>query len=313
MTAVPIFAHGGEPLAPHDLWQRWSWEPWVLGGIGISVLIYWRGVRALWQRAGRGRVVSGAKICSFGSGLLVIALALISPLAAVSEALFSAHMVQHILLMNVAAPLLVWGVEPLLLLWALPLQGRRGLFQWWQRRGIFGSIFEGVFGGLWHWFNRPLTVWSLYAASLWIWHAPRFYQAAMDNETLHLLEHLTFMGSAILFWWVLAQPRGRSLQVGTALLLLFTTALQSGLLAAIITFAPLPLYPIYALQARAWGLTLLADQQLAGVIMWVPVGFVYLGALLWRLWQQLIEGQEESMSDELSIPEQSTSFVQQSN
>ncbi|MEZ4678593.1 MAG: cytochrome c oxidase assembly protein [Caldilineaceae bacterium] len=223
------------------------------------------------------------QVICFGSGLGSIALALLSPLAALSNALFSAHMVQHILLMNVAAPLLIWGSEPALLLWAMPTTARRGVARWWQRR----SWCRGV----WRVLTQPIIIWVFFALTLWIWHAPQLYQAAIANEYIHLLEHLGFMASALLFWWVL-RPRG--LQTGAVLLFLFTTALHSGLLAALITFAARPLYPIYAAHAQAWGLNLLTDQQLAGVVMWVPVGFVYLGALLWRLWQQLAKAEHES-------------------
>lgn len=286
-TAVAV-AHTGEPPAPHDFWQSWPWEPWVLLGLLVGGLWYARGVTALWRRAGAGRGVTRRQVWLFGIGLGVVALALLTPLAALSEALFAAHMVQHILLMNVAAPLLIWGMSPVLFLWALPLNARLGIGRWWQHRKFLHQS--------WHWLTQPLVVWTIYALMLWGWHAPRLYQAAIAVEWIHLSEHLCFMASALLFWWVLSQPsRPRSWQIGGALLFLFTTAVHSGLLAAIITFAPRPLYPIYAANAWAWGLTTLSDQQLAGVIMWVPVGFVYLGALLWRLGKLLTQPSESEL------------------
>ncbi|HRW05744.1 MAG TPA: cytochrome c oxidase assembly protein [Caldilineaceae bacterium] len=290
IVAQPVSAHAGEPPAPHDLWQSWPWEPWIVVGLALGALLYLYGLRRLWRRAGWGRVVSTRQVLCFSSGLLVIAIALLSPLAAVSNALFSAHMIQHILLMNVAAPLLIWGLEPTLVLWALPVATRRGVGRWWRRRALLQTG--------WRWLNQPLVVWAIYALTLWIWHAPRFYQAAIASEAVHLLEHMGFIASALLFWWVLNQAGHQTLQLGAALLFLFTTALHSGLLAAIITFAQRPLYPIYAPYVWAWGLTLLSDQQLAGVIMWVPVGFVYLAALLWRLWQQLAKADAETSFQE---------------
>ena len=280
-------AHSGEPPAPHDLWQAWQWEPGVVAALLASALLYGGSVGRLWRRAGRGRGITEWQVGYFAGALLVIALALLSPLAGLSEALFSAHMVQHILLMNVAAPLLVWGITPTFFLWLWPTTPRRRLARWWQRHMGLQR--------LWQFVCQPLVAWAIYALTLWIWHAPRFYQAALANQNIHLLEHSGFMAGALLFWWVLAQARRNALQLGAALLFLFTTALHSGLLAAIITFARRPLYPIYAPYGFAWGLTPLSDQQLAGVIMWVPVGFVYLAALLWRLWQQLQQAEKESV------------------
>lgn len=283
-----LLAHSGEPPAPHDLWQSWPWEPWVMITILVGALFYGRGVYTLWQRAGMGRGVHWPRIVTFALGLVTIAAALLTPLATISEALFSVHMVQHILLMNVAAPLLIWGMEPTLFLWALPRRGRLGVARWWQQQQKLRHA--------WQWLNRPTIVWALYASTLWLWHVPRLYQAALRSETIHLLEHSGFMASALLFWWVLGQGQRRPMHFTIALLFLFTTALHSGLLAAIITFAQRPLYPIYAPYVQAWGLTVLTDQQLAGVIMWVPVGFVYLAALLRRLWIQLATMEREQES-----------------
>lgn len=278
----PVFAHDEGPLTPATLWRSWQWDPFVLATIALGVVLYWRGVRALWQNAGRGRGVTERQVGLFIAGMAVVAFALLSPLAALSDALFSAHMVQHILLMNVAAPLLVWGAQPSILMWAMPQPTRRGLARWWQRRTL---LLAG-----WRLLNQPLAVWTLYAATLWIWHAPVFYQAAVASDLVHFWEHVGFMGSALLFWWVLEQPSShRAFHVGAAILFLFTTALHSGLLAALLTFAPRPLYPIYAQTVGNWGLRPLADQQLAGVIMWVPVGFVYLAAVLWRIGRQLTQ------------------------
>lgn len=280
--APSAYAHDGASLRPANLWTSWQWDPLVLVTLAVGSLIYWRGVGALWQSAGRGRGITERQVGLFITGMAVMALALLSPIAALSDALFSVHMVQHIMLMNVAAPLLIWGAQPALLMWAMPQPTRRGFARWWQRRTV---LLRG-----WRLLNQPLAVWTIYAATLWIWHAPIFYQAAVASDLIHFWEHVGFMGSALLFWWVLEQPSShRAFHVGAAILFLFTTALHSGLLAALLTFAPRPLYPIYAQTVGSWGLTPLSDQQLAGVIMWVPVGFVYLAAILWRIGRQLTQ------------------------
>ena len=116
---------------------------------------------------------------------------------------------------------------------------------------------------------------------MWLWHLPALYEAALANEQVHALEHAIFLGTAWLFWEQVLRPQRRTLFAeGTAILLLFTTALHSGILGALITFAHTPWYRSYGATTAAWGLTPLADQQLAGVIMWAPGGVVYLIAML---------------------------------
>jgi cytochrome c oxidase assembly factor CtaG len=116
---------------------------------------------------------------------------------------------------------------------------------------------------------------------LWAWHAPLLYETALRSEIVHILEHLGLLGTALLFWWVIVHPRGStSARAEFGILALFTMALQSGLLGALLTFAPEPWYAAYAFTTQAWGLTPLEDQQLAGGIMWIPVGTVYTLAAL---------------------------------
>lgn len=280
-------AHVGVPPAPHDLWQAWNWDPWLLFGLTLTAYLYGRGVYALWQRAGVGRGVTGRQLWFFGLGLFSLVVALISPLDALSEALFSAHMVQHMVLLYLAPLLLVLGAPPVLWVWALPRAWRRPVSRWWQ---------TSLWHRLWSYLLHPLTIWSLFGVVLWVWHAPALYQAAVLNRTIHILEHVSFFGASLLFCWLLVYGRGqttakRAASDGAILLVVFTTALHSGLLGALLTFASTPLYPVYRFGVTPWGLTLLTDQQLAGVIMWVPVGFFYLGAMLLLVahWLQAIE------------------------
>lgn len=283
----PVQAHSGLPLAPHDLWRAWNWDPWLLLSLILTGYGYGRGVYALWQRAGRGRGVTWRQLWLFTLGMAALVLALVSPLDALSEALFSAHMVQHMMLIYVAPLLLVLGAPPVLWLWAIPRAWRRPMMRWWR-----ASPWQRVWGYLLH----PLTIWSVFGVVLWVWHAPALYQAAVLNRAIHILEHMSFFGASLLFCWLLVHGRGqttatRAASDGAVLLVLFTTALHSGLLGALLTFAATPLYPVYRLSVTQWGLTLLIDQQLAGVIMWVPVGFFYLGAMLLLVahWLQALE------------------------
>jgi cytochrome c oxidase assembly factor CtaG len=275
-------AHSGEPLAPHDLWAAWELAPLLLLGLGALALVYARAVRSLWRAAGKGRGLPVWRTAAFVGGLLLLAVALLSPLDALGGALFSAHMVQHVLLMMAAAPLLALGAPAHLWLWALPLAGRRGLARWWGRQPALRYAL--------HWLHLPLVVWLASALTMWLWHIPAWYEAALQDETVHVLEHITFLGSAWLFWGLVLRPWRRSvLAEGTPILLLFTTALHSGILGALITFAPAPWYASYTATTAAWGLTPLADQQLAGVIMWVPGGMVYLGATLALIGRRLAQ------------------------
>ncbi len=266
-------AHGGEPLAPHDLWTAWELAPAPLLGLGTLALVYARAASNLWRAAGRGRGLPPWRVGAFAGGLLLLLLALLSPLDALSGVLFSAHMVQHVVLMMAAAPLLALGAPAHLWLWALPLAGRRTVARWWRRQPALRRAGQ--------WLHLPVVVWLASALAMWLWHIPSWYEAALRDETVHVLEHVSFLGSAWLLWELVLRPSQRSmLAEGMPILLLFTTALHSGLLGALITFAPKPWYPSYLASTPAWGLTPLADQQLAGVIMWVPAGMVYLGATL---------------------------------
>lgn len=270
------------PPVPETLWQSWSLSPTILGGLLLVALLYAQGVATVWRQAGPGRGISYGRVVAFALGLLTLFIALISPLDALSEALLAAHMVQHLLLMLLAAPLLVYGLPPAALAWATPRPLRLRLARWWHRHPGPARV--------WAFFSRPGVVWVLHAAALWLWHLPAFYQAALLDERIHVLEHASFLAAALLFWWTLAH-HGQAEPV-TMVLFAFTTALYSGLLGALLTFASQPWYPAYSILAYAWGLTPMEDQQLAGVIMWVPAGLVYLGAALLLLgrWLSREEG-----------------------
>ena len=263
--------HVGAAPRPHDLWTSWSFEPAVVVGLALAAWLYARGVRALWRRGGRGRVVAPWRAWCYAAGLATLAVALVSPLDAMGEALFSAHMVQHLLLVVVAAPLVVLGEPLLATLWALPAGARRGLGRWARTRPVRVA---------WRGLRLPAVVWLLHVGTLWIWHAPRLFERALRHPAVHALEHATFFLPALLFWWLLADRRARRrLGFGGSLLLLFAAALQSTVLGALITLAQRPWYLAYYDTTRPWGLSPLEDQQLAGLVMWVPAGFVYLAAL----------------------------------
>lgn len=259
-------------IYPQDAWASWNGPPVTAAGLALAVLVYAFGLTRVWRQAGVGQGISLWQAVSFGAGTLTLALALFSPLDAISSALFSAHMGQHVLLIILAAPLLVLGAPHLGLLWSIPRHMRHSLGRWFNRRA--GQLVRRLV-------SQPLLVWGLFIGVLWAWHLPRLYQAALANEAIHILEHLSLLVAAMLFWWMIARLRqgGRSGH-GLAILYIFAAALQGGVLGALIAFSRTPWYEWYIQSASWWGLTPVEDQQLAGLIMWIPGGFVYLVAAL---------------------------------
>ena len=257
---------------PHDLWSAWTWSPPVLIGLAFGAWRYARGLRALWRRSGHGRVVTAWRAAAYYAGLFALFLALISPVDAIGEALFSVHMTQHLLLIMVAAPLIVLGDPVTVTLWAFPVR--------WRRRIGLAFRQTGWLRAAWGALTIAPIAWSIHVVTLWLWHAPIFYEMALRSETVHEFEHATFFVTALLFWWLLFAPHGRRLSIGAKVAYLFAAMLQGTILGAVITFARHPWYVSYFGTTKAWGLTPLEDQQLAGLIMWIPAGLIYLAALL---------------------------------
>jgi putative membrane protein len=261
---TPILAHPGQPPAPHDLWAAWNLDPVLLGGFLLVALVYRRG-----QSGRPRREVDTWRARCFAVALAVLGVALLSPLDALSSALASAHMVQHMLLVLVAAPLLALSAPSSTILRGSPLAVRRASGRWRRRLRLTHGNLRAL--------GHPAAVWLLHVGVLWFWHAAVPYDAALDSAPLHILEHASFLVTAVLFWHVVIGPRGpERVSKGLGVLLVFAMAMQSVLLSLLLTFARTPWYSGYAQTTAPWGLEPLADQQLAGVIMWIPAGAVYL-------------------------------------
>ena len=207
---------------------------------------------------------------------MVLSLALVSPLHPLGEALFSAHMAQHEILMLLAAPMLVVSRPLVPLLWGLPFGWRRVAGRWSKMRPV---------QRIWESLTLPLAAWCIHAAALWIWHAPALFQATLTSELAHSAQHLSFLLSALLFWWALLYGPGR-MNYGSGVLYIFTTGVHTSILGALLTFASSVWYPAYRSTAPLWGITSLEDQQVGGLIMWIPAGLVYLaaGLILFAAW-----------------------------
>jgi len=282
-----VSAHVGPPPAPGGVWSSWNLEPFLLAVLVVGGWAYAVGVRVLWGRAGVGGGIEGWRVACFAGAMIALAVALISPLDGLSAALFSAHMAQHMLLILIAAPLLVLGAPGTALLWALPLGGRRNIGRWWRRQNTVRAA--------WHSCIRLEAAWAIAVATLWAWHAPALYQAALKSEPLHVLEHGCFLLTGCLFWWALLRRgrRGR-INYGAGVVAVFAMALQGGALGALMTFSTSPWYPAYATSVARYGLSPLDDQQLAGLIMWIPAGVGYLLAAcaLFAAWLNAVAAED---------------------
>ncbi|MBI4497551.1 MAG: cytochrome c oxidase assembly protein [Chloroflexi bacterium] len=264
-----VHAHGGG-LSPDALWSAWRWDlvPLVI----VLAVAYLRGVRAMRQRA-RDRAVYRWRTRAFSGGLLALGIALVSPLDALGSSLLSAHMAQHLALVLLAAPALALAAPAGPLLWALPRSFRLGLTPWWSRSAVVGFTGRAL--------RSPLAAGALHAGLLWIWHLPRLYEGALQSELTHYLEHITLLGSALLFWQaIVLAGLARRARAGVGILACFVVSLTGALLGALMAFSRTLWYPIYDHHASAWSVSALADQQAAGLLMWGAGGIVYAAAAL---------------------------------
>lgn len=277
LTARIAVAHGGKPHNWHDLWRTWTFEPIVIASLAITAFLFFRGIRQLWRESGTNHGIRCWEVAMFSGGWLALFIALISPLHAWGRVLFAAHMSQHEVLMLIAAPLLVLGRPLIAFMWAIPIT-------WARQLGVMART--SWLAAIWQTVTIPLFAWLIHAIALWIWHVPVLFDAVLNNEFVHTLQHISFLFSALLFWWALIHGGRGWMGYGAALLYVFTTSVHSGLLGAFLTFSNTVWYPGYDGLTRSWGLTPLEDQQLGGLIMWIPAGLVYViaGLALFAGW-----------------------------
>ncbi len=253
----------------------WELDAWVITPLAVSGTLYAVGTARMWHRAGIGRGVAVWQVGAFGSGWLTLICALVSPLHELAEHLFVAHMIEHELLMALAAPLMALSRPTGMLLHGLPRS--------WRIVSIRSAGIVLV-RRLWDWLMKPVTATILHGAAIWIWHLPLLLDATLEDETLHRWQHISFFGTAIIFWWAIFRRPKRD--YGTGAGHVFMTMMHTGLLGALLTLAPRVFYPLQTADAPAFGLSPLQDQQLAGLFMWVPAGAFYLvaGLVLVRIW-----------------------------
>jgi len=267
-SSVDVYAH--EVHAQLNSSLAWTWEPAVLIPLMLCGMLYLLGWRRLRYEGAAVQVLGRVRPLMFGIGMLALVAALVSPLDALAGELFSAHMVQHLLLMLLAPPLLIWGRPVLTWLWAFPLSQRRVIGRWWVRRSLLRRLYDFAL--------RPLVAWILASVALWFWHLPGPYDWALASESVHTIEHLCFFLTSLAFWTLVLEPyNGHKPSHGTALIMVTTFAIHNSLLAALLTFSPAPLYHAYS--GSAFDLLPLEDQQLAGLIMWIPASVIHLASV----------------------------------
>jgi cytochrome c oxidase assembly factor CtaG len=268
-------AHG---LETHSGLPGWTLDAWVVGPLIVALVWYALGFAQLLRRA-TATTVHRASALRFLTGWTVLAAALVTPLHQAGERSFAAHMLEHELLMLAAAPLLVLSRPLGVALWALPPSVRTG----------FVTFGHGIGVG-WRALTVPIVATALQAVALWLWHAPPLFDLALAHDGWHIVQHLSFLCTALLFWWAMLCGRGEH-RLGLAIGCLFFTAIVSGALGALMAFSSSPWYAGYAASGLdAFGLTPAEDQQLAGLLMWVPGGLVHAGAGLALLARRLADG-----------------------
>jgi putative membrane protein len=263
----------------------------VLPGLAVTAALYARGIARLRARSGRRRSARRTEALAFWAGWVALALALVSPLHRLGETLLAAHMAQHEILIALAAPLIVLGRPLVVTLWGLPPAWRRTVGRW-----------VGGLRPLWRGLSRLEVAWLLHTLAIVVWHLPGLYQRAAESELLHAVQHTSFIVTALLFWYSVLPGAALRNRHGAAILSLFATMVYTGGLGALLTLARDLWYPGYGGAAPLWGLTPLEDQQLAGLIMWVPGGISYVLATAWLVVDWLRVSELRAVRLERNVP-----------
>lgn len=276
-----------------DFWlTQWSLEPSILIGTALITGLYLYAIGPFRRRHFTEEPVKSAQTFAFLAGVFVMFLALVSPLDELGDSyLFSAHMLQHLFLTIVGPPLLLLGTPEWLVNQAL---GNRIVFQ-------IAKVL-----------TYPVVAFFLFNADFWLWHAPPLYNATLENQTIHIIEHLTFIFFGLCYWWPIFSPSKKlpPLHIGGQILYLFLSGMPSVLLGAGLTFSP-PLYAPYIAAPRVWGISAATDQQLGGLIMWVPVSIFYIVimSILFIRWMLQQEAQQQARERELYAEQDSQDHV----
>jgi putative membrane protein len=252
----------------------WQFETEVVMGIALAAGLYARGWYRLRRRGRGGRILRPWRAWCFGAGLAALALALLSPIGTFGSLLMFMHMIQHLLLVMIVAPLIWLGAPMLPMLWAFGRPTRRRLGRLMHPTHPVHRFF--------HFLTRPSIALPIFILVVVVWHYPPLYDAAQGRTITHDLEHASFLAAALLFYWPLIHPTGgkRRMSYGAGILYLFPAKITGFVIGAALSMAQTPWYQTYIAAPRLWGLSALDDQQLAGLIMWIFGGLLYIFPLL---------------------------------
>jgi putative membrane protein len=239
-----------------------AWDVAVVTLLLILGALYAAGFIRQWRHGVRLRRLEPA---AFALGWSALLASVLPPIDALAIERFSIHMVQHELMMLVGAPLITLG-RPLPVWFAALSDSSRRL----ATRALQGRV---VAGG-WRLATMPVLACALHGAAIWIWHMPPLFNLAVGSEAVHALQHATFVGTSVVLWWGLLYGRYGRAGYGAAVFYLFVTAVHTGVLGALLTFAGAPLYDVYGAGGASHRGDALGDQQIAGLVMWVPAGLV---------------------------------------
>lgn len=270
VAAHPGHVHEGSP--------GWTLDLSVTLPLAIALALYAIGWLRLHARSRRGQARLQREGLLFLTGWVVLSGALVSPLHEAGERSFTAHMIEHELIMLVATLFLAVSRAGPVLLWGLPAPARPAVARLNRALGLEAA---------WRALTTPIVATVLQAAALWLWHAPALFDRALASEGWHVAQHLSFFLTSLFFWRAMADAEARS-RAGVAATCLFVTATVGAALGALMALSSSPWYAGYAAMGMTpYGLTPEQDQQLAGLIMWIPGGVVHLGAALAVLYRWL--------------------------
>ena len=272
LNSLPLLGVFLQRTTPSVWSEPWSWEPAIVLPLAVILAVY-----------GAGALRRGAlqtlrwRHASFLAGWLTLFFTLTSPIHELGEQLFSAHMLQHEILILVCAPLISASHPGATCLWAFAPRHRAQLGGWVNAVEHTAPV---------AFISKPSVAWVLETAALWIWHIPALYQATLSSDWIHAAQHLSFFLTAVLFWSALYGVGRSAMSYGAGTIYVFGAAAQCTALGALLTFSAVVWYPVYAATTARWGFTALEDQQLGGVIMWVPSGvvFILIGLALFAKW-----------------------------
>lgn len=270
LAAAPAAAHDGEAHAP-----GWTLDPLLVVPLALLLLVYIVGAARLSKRSSARRRNDAVL---FLSGWTVLTLALLSPLHEGGEISFTLHMIEHELIMLVATLLLAASRAGGTLAWGLPPALRQSLGGSWTR----------PLSAVWKRLTEPVTATIIQAIAMWAWHVPALFDRALQSSGWHIAQHSSFIATSLIFWWAMLHPRGGRTGYGLSAACLFVTSLVGGGLGALMAFSDSPWYAPYAAMGMSGiGLDPATDQQLAGLLMWIPGGLVHAAAALVLLYRWL--------------------------